>query len=65
MTLEEATEIGLIAATVDGYCVICVDAVVDKLNKKFPQFKWEMVRDEPDYFVKTVTVKECKNKSGQ
>lgn len=41
MTLDEATTLAAIAETVDNGCEYCIAAVVEKLNRAFPDFWWE------------------------
>lgn len=64
MTLDEAKLIANIIGTADHGCSVCVGNLVERMNRDFPQFKWERGdsemplydRDEDDTWSKQMEV---------
>lgn len=40
LTLEEAKKIGRIVSSADGGCPVCIQYLLETLNRDFPQFSW-------------------------
>lgn len=46
MTLSEAKKVAAIVSEADGGCSACVGALVEDLNRSFPEFEWSMPPDD-------------------